>query len=82
MRRHGRVRRTRPCHDVPVRKLSAQWKIDLDRFEHCGAFDGEIGKRFEMEFPRARIDVQSGGSSRGIADVRQGLADLGMVCNP
>ena len=39
----------------------------------------EIGKRFESLHPTVRIDVQSGGSSRGVADVRQGLADIGMV---
>jgi phosphate transport system substrate-binding protein len=40
---------------------------------------GEIGKRFESLHPKVRIDVQSGGSSRGVADARQGLADIGMV---
>jgi len=39
----------------------------------------EIGKRFESLHPTVRIDVQSGGSSRGGADARQGLADIGMV---
>lgn len=39
----------------------------------------EIGKRFEALHPDVRIDVQTGGSSRGIADVRQGLADIGMA---
>jgi len=40
---------------------------------------GEIGKRFEQENPGVRVDVQSGGSSRGIADARSGLADIGLV---
>jgi phosphate transport system substrate-binding protein len=39
----------------------------------------EIGQRFESLHPDARIDVQTGGSSRGIADARNGLADIGMV---
>ncbi len=39
----------------------------------------EIAKRFESRHPAARIDVQTGGSSRGIADARRGLADIGMV---
>jgi phosphate transport system substrate-binding protein len=39
----------------------------------------EIGKRFENLYPAVRVDVQSGGSSRGVADARQGLADIGMV---
>ncbi|MBT2295596.1 phosphate ABC transporter substrate-binding protein [Pseudomonas fluorescens] len=39
----------------------------------------EIAKRYERENPGIQIDVQSGGSSRGIADARSGLADIGMV---
>ena len=39
----------------------------------------EIGKRFEQQNPGVRVDVQSGGSSRGVADARSGLADIGMV---
>jgi phosphate transport system substrate-binding protein len=39
----------------------------------------EIAERFEGSHPGIKIDVQTGGSSRGIADARSGLADLGMV---
>jgi len=39
----------------------------------------EIGKRFEGLHRKVRVDVQTGGSSRGVADTRQGLADIGMV---
>jgi phosphate transport system substrate-binding protein len=39
----------------------------------------EIGKRFEAAHPDVQVDVQSGGSGRGVADTRQGLADIGMV---
>lgn len=39
----------------------------------------EIAKRFEAAHPGVRIDVQTGGSGRGITDARQGLADLGLV---
>lgn len=39
----------------------------------------EIAKRYEAEHSEVRIDVQTGGSSRGIADARQGVADMGMV---
>jgi phosphate transport system substrate-binding protein len=39
----------------------------------------EIAKRFEISNPGVRIDVQTGGSSRGITDVRKNLADIGMV---
>jgi len=40
---------------------------------------GEIGKRFEAGHPGLRVDVQSGGSSRGVSDSRNGLAEIGMV---
>jgi phosphate transport system substrate-binding protein len=40
---------------------------------------GEIGKRFEAQHPGVRVDVQSGGSSRGIADARRGTVQIGMV---
>lgn len=39
----------------------------------------EIGKRFESLHPGVRVDVQSGGSSRGVKDVRRATADIGMV---
>jgi phosphate transport system substrate-binding protein len=40
---------------------------------------GEIAKRYESLHPDVRIDVQTGGSARGIKDARTGLADIGMV---
>lgn len=39
----------------------------------------EIGKRFESLHPDVQVDVQSGGSSRGVSDARSGLADIGMA---
>ncbi|MCX4186515.1 phosphate ABC transporter substrate-binding protein [Methylophaga sp. OBS4] len=39
----------------------------------------EIAKRYESQHPGSRIDVQMGGSTRGIIDARSGLADIGMV---
>lgn len=39
----------------------------------------EIAARYEAAHPGVRIDVQTGGSSRGIADARAGVADLGMA---
>ena len=40
---------------------------------------GELAKRYEADHPGTRIDVQTGGSSRGIGDARTGVADIGMV---
>lgn len=39
----------------------------------------DMGKRFESGHPGVRVDVQASGSSRGVSDARQGLADIGMV---
>ena len=39
----------------------------------------EIGKLFESLNPGVRVNVQTGGSSRGIADAASGLADIGMA---
>lgn len=39
----------------------------------------DIAKRYEKTHPGLRIDVQTGGSSRGVADARSGLADIGMA---
>lgn len=39
----------------------------------------EIARRYETQSPGVRIDVQAGGSSRGIADARAGTADIGMA---
>jgi len=39
----------------------------------------EMAKRFEKTHPGVRIDVQTGGSSRGVADARAGRADIGMA---
>ncbi len=39
----------------------------------------EIAKRFEARHAGVRIDVQTGGSGKGIADARNGVADIGMA---
>jgi len=39
----------------------------------------EIGKRFEKLNSGVRVDVQTGGSSRGVNDARMKVADIGMA---
>lgn len=39
----------------------------------------ELGKAFEKKNSEARIEVQAGGSSKGITDCRDKLSDIGMV---
>ena len=58
---------------------SLSGKLILTGSSTVAPLAAEIAKRFEATHPGVRVDVQSGGSSRGIADARQGLADIGMV---
>lgn len=39
----------------------------------------EIGKRFQTLHPKVQIEVQMGGSGRGVSDALQGRADIGMA---
>ena len=54
-------------------------KLTLTGSSTVAPLAAEIAKRFETEHPEVRIDVQTGGSSRGIADALSGVADLGMA---
>ncbi len=56
-----------------------QGKLVLTGSSTVAPLVAEIGKRFESKHSGVRVDVQSGGSSRGISDARQGVADIGMV---
>ena len=56
-----------------------QGKLVLTGSSTIAPLAAEIAKRYEAEHSGVRIDVQSGGSSRGVADARQGVANLGMV---
>jgi phosphate transport system substrate-binding protein len=56
-----------------------QNKLVLTGSSTVAPLAAEIAKKFESGHPGVRVDVQSGGSSRGITDARQGVADIGMV---
>ena len=53
-------------------------KLSLSGSSTLAPLASEIAKLIEEDNPQMRIDVQTGGSSRGIADVRRGLVDIGM----
>jgi len=59
--------------------VDGQQRIVLTGSSTVAPLAAEIGKRFETLHPGVRVDVQAGGSSRGIADVREGMADIGMA---
>lgn len=65
--------------DVAAEQGQFSGRLILSGSSTIAPLAGEIGKRFESLHPGVRIDVQSGGSSRGIADVRRGTADIGMA---
>jgi phosphate transport system substrate-binding protein len=39
----------------------------------------DIARRFESRYPGVKINVGSGGTPKGVADLRSGAADIGMV---
>ncbi|MFT5465510.1 MAG: phosphate transport system substrate-binding protein [Verrucomicrobiales bacterium] len=53
-------------------------KISLTGSSTIAPLISEVAKRFEKANPDVRIDVQTGGSSRGIADVGIGTVEIGM----
>ncbi|MEJ2231205.1 MAG: phosphate ABC transporter substrate-binding protein [Nitrospirales bacterium] len=70
------------CVGAPLGQLSAEameGKLVITGSSTMAPLVLEMGKRFESLHPGTRIDVQTGGSSRGIADVVNGLADIGMA---
>jgi phosphate transport system substrate-binding protein len=63
----------------PLASHAAGQKLVLTGSSTIAPLVAEVGKRFEKQNPGVRVDVQTGGSSRGIGDVRSGLADIGMA---
>lgn len=61
------------CGDADQRRLT------LTGSSTVAPLATELAHAFEAQHPEVRIDVQAGGSSRGLADARQGLNDAGMV---
>lgn len=54
-------------------------RLELTGSSTVAPLAAEIARRFEVEHPGVRVDVQTGGSSRGIADARSRLVQVGMV---
>lgn len=54
-------------------------KLNLSGSSTIAPLANELSKAFETKNPNYRLDVQSGGSSKGLADARSGLSDLGMI---
>jgi phosphate transport system substrate-binding protein len=59
--------------------VAQQQKLTITGSSTVAPLVVEIARRFEAQHAGVRIDVQTGGSSRGLNDARLGLADIGMV---
>jgi len=64
---------------LPSLAEAADGKLIITGSSTMAPLVSDIGKRFEATHSGARVDVQTGGSSRGLADAINGLADIGMV---
>lgn len=67
------------CSSSASNNGGLQGKIILTGSSTVAPLASELGKRFEEEHPNVRVDIQTGGSSRGLADARSGQADIGMM---
>lgn len=74
----GRVTKEAPAAAAPASELTPA-RITVVGSSTIAPLIGEIAKRFEQGRPGTRVDVQAGGSARGLIDVRQGTAQIGMV---
>jgi phosphate transport system substrate-binding protein len=70
---------TQTSEETNQSNAQLQGKLVLTGSSTVAPLASEIGKRFESQHPDVRVDVQTGGSSRGIADARRGTADIGMA---
>jgi phosphate transport system substrate-binding protein len=68
-----------PTQTVSKATKELKGKLVLTGSSTVAPLAAEIGKRFESQHPNIRVDVQTGGSSRGIADARTGVANIGMA---
>ncbi|MDZ8082762.1 MAG: phosphate ABC transporter substrate-binding protein [Nostoc sp. DedQUE01] len=70
---------TQPSKTATQATNQLQGKLVLTGSSTVAPLAAEIGKQFESQHPNVRVDVQTGGSSRGIADARTGVANIGMA---
>ncbi|MFQ5783789.1 MAG: phosphate ABC transporter substrate-binding protein [Alphaproteobacteria bacterium] len=64
---------------IETESLTAEDRLVVTGSSTVAPILGEIVKRYEALHHGVRIDVQTGGSARGLHDTRAGLADIGMV---
>ncbi|MEM7066999.1 MAG: phosphate ABC transporter substrate-binding protein [Cyanobacteria bacterium P01_B01_bin.77] len=67
------------CAQSSSEASTASQKLTLTGASTISPLMVTLGKRFEKQNSQFRIDVHTGGSTRGVVDTRQGLANIGMV---
>jgi len=63
----------------PGPALGLKGKITLSGSSTVAPICVDLGKRLEASNPALRVDSQTGGSGRGIGDLRSGAVDIGMI---
>ena len=63
----------------PIAPEKLQGKIRLAGSSTMAPLVEALGKRFQKLHPEVAIEVATGGSSRGVHDVREGSSNIGMV---
>lgn len=64
---------------LQLRVAIAEERLVLTGSSTVAPIAGEIARLYEKSHPGVHIDIQTGGSSRGIIDLRRGLSDIAMV---
>ncbi len=59
--------------------VSATKKLVITGSSTVAPLVSEIAKSFEKKHPQTRVEVQTGGSTRGLIEARQGVNDIGMI---
>jgi len=69
-----------PTPDLKRNKpITLSGKLTITGSSTIAPLAAELAKQFEKQHPNTKVDVQTGGSSRGITDIRRGTSDIGMV---
>ena len=68
-----------PALAAPPVKPPTPVKLTITGSSTLAPVVAELARRFSAQRPEVKIEVESGGSGRGISDAREGKADIGMV---
>ncbi len=67
------------CAASGTPKGETEVRIIVSGSSTIGPLLREVARRYERDHSNVRVDIQTGGSARGLSDVRRGLSQIGMV---